>query len=344
MSEVSAPTAVPEQPINHKHKRMNTAIAGAITIALVALLLRSCSSDGSEWLWSADKCASNITTVTGAPGKTGETGAPGSTGAPGATGATGAAGKCTTAYQEWIALGHSGSTSDYLNWLKGAKGDKGVAGAQGLTGAIGPQGPPGIAGTNGINGATGATGATGPAGPQGPQGIQGIQGIPGVTSGFGDSASFWDLTQQGDDGAGGYLPNTAYPMQFGQADTANNIGISMTAGNQITFTHAGVYNIAFSAQISRSQGGASSNISIWLAKNGTNVPDTNTDFTLQSNAQRYVAAWNFFVPVTCATTCDTYQLMWSAESEFSALVYIPAQTLPDRPAIPSIILTVNQVK
>mgnify|MGYP006268227349 CR=1 FL=1 len=321
---------------------MNTAITAAIVIALVALLLRSCNSDGSKWLWNADECAGSVTTVTGAPGPVGPTGspgAPGKTGPQGATGATGAAGACTTAYQEWLDLGYNGTKSDFLDWSKGAKGD---------TGAVGPQGLQGIQGIQGLIGPTGASGPAGPAGAVGPQGPTGLTGAtgptgPAGTSGMGDAASFWDLTQQGDDGPGGYLPDTAYPMQFGVADP-DNVGISMTAGNAITFTRAGTYNIAFSAQISRSQGGASSNISIWLAKNGVNVPDTNTDFTLQSNAQRYVAAWNFFVPVTCSTTCDSYQLMWSAESEYSALVYIGPQTAPVRPAIPSIILTVNQVR
>ena len=318
---------------------MYTMISVAVILAIIALLLRSCGDDGTRWLWSDEACDASLTTVTGAPGAPGSTGAPGKTGPTGPTGSTGVAGVCTTAYQEWLDLGYTGTKSDFLSWLKGAKGDTGAIGPQGiqglmgLTGASGPVGPTGAEGPQGPTGLTGLTGAIGATGPQGPAG----------TSGMGDSGSFWDLTKQGDDGVGGYLPDTAYPMQFG-VSSADNVGVSMTAGNQITFTHPGVYNIAFSAQITRSQGGASSNISIWLAKNGVNVPDSNTDFTLQSNAQRYVAAWNFFVPVTCATTCDTYQLMWSAESEYSALVYLPAQTTPDWPAIPSIILTVNQLK
>lgn len=105
-----------------------------------------------------------------------------------------------------------------------------------------------------------------------------------------------------------------------------------------------MFNVAFSAQVTRSQGGSSSNITIWIRRNGVDVPDSATDFTLQANSQRYVAAWNFFVPVTCATTCDYYELMWSAESEYTALVYLPSQTGPVRPAIPSVIMTVNQVK
>lgn len=343
MSQVS--TTEPMNPnaqdkTRHNHPKMNSAIAGAVVIALLGLFLRSCNSDGSTWLWNSEKCDVTYTSGTGAPGKTGSQGTPGT---------------CTSTYEEWLAEGHTGTRTEFLQWLKGVKGDDGVPGAvgpqgvrgyQGLMGLTGAQGPIGLNGAQGAQGSTGLTGAQGPiglTGAQGPIGLTGPQG-PAGTSGMGDSASFWDLTQQGDDGAGGYLPDTAYPMQFGQADLVNNTGITMTAGNTITFTHAGVYNIAFSAQITRSQGGTSSNMSIWLAKNGVNVDDTTTDFTLQSNATRYVAAWNFFVPVTCTITCDTYQLMWSAESEYTAIVYIAPQTAPTRPAIPSLILTVNQVK
>jgi hypothetical protein len=207
----------------------------------------------------------------------------------------------------------------------------------GLTGLNGTNGTDGANGTNGING---ADGAQGPIGPQGPQGIQG----PAGPAGFGDSGSFWDDTTQGNGGVAPYAANTAYAMTYDTADIANNQGVSITSGSQVTFTHAGVYNIQFSAQLERTQGGSSSNVSIWLRENGVDVPLTDTDITVQSNATRLVAAWNFFAPVSCATTCDHYELMWSSESPYMSILYLPPQTAPARPAIPSVILTVNQVK
>jgi hypothetical protein len=181
---------------------------------------------------------------------------------------------------------------------------------------------------------------TGPAGPQGEQGPQGVPGETG-TSGLGDSGSFWDVTIQG--GPGVYEADTPYPMLLGEADTANNQGVSITNGSQFTFTNPGVYNLAFSAQLWRLQGGDVSYTSIWLRKNGVDVPDTATDVTLLSNGTRFVAAWNFFVPVTCDESgCDKYQLMWSSTTEQTEMLYLPANGV--RPAIPSLIATVNQVK
>ena len=303
------------------HRRFRGGLSIIGTIAVVALLLHGCDSDGGGFAWLG---GSHV----GKTGAQGERGAQGVQGVPGEQGATGPVG----------AMGARGLTGE-----TGPRGFRGFRGVPGINGADGVNGINGLNGVDGTNGFNGTNGAVGPTGPTGATGATGPQG-PAGTSGLGDSGSFWDVTTQGDDGPGGYLPDTAYPMLFGQADTGNNQGVSITSGSRISFSNNGVYNIAFSAQVTRSQGGSASNISIWLRRNGVDVPDSSTDVTLQANSQRYVAAWNFFVPVTCTTTCDYYEIMWSAESEYTALVYLPAQTAPVRPAIPSIIMTVNQVR
>ena len=251
----------------------------------------------------------------------------------GPSGVTGAAG--LSAYQIWLDLGNEGTPIDFIESLRGPSGSEGQNGINGLS-AYEVWQSLGNTGTmqDFINSLIGPQGIQGEPGPQGPAG----------TSGLGASASFWDTTQQGDDGPGGYLANVAYPMLFNSADSANNVSITMTSGSRITFTLPGVYNIAFSAQISRSQGGLENEVSIWLRKNGVDVPETATDVSLFSNGSRLVAAWNFFAPVTCNGTCDYYQLVWSSDSDNTALLYDPPRDAPLRPAVPSVILTVNQVK
>ena len=266
-----------------------------------------------------------LDSLVGAPGAAGEAGAPGvctvgETGAPGEAGASG-----LSAYEVWLSQGHVGSELVFLASL------------------VGPSGSPGPEGAPGPQGATGETGA---------QGAQGPQGIPGTITGFGDSGNFWDLTIQGPEGSVSAGTNTAYPVYLGESDTVNNQGITVTSGagdvsgraSYLTFTHPGVYNIAFSLQLLRTQGGSPDTVSIWLRKNGANEPNTNTDITLISNGQKQVAAWNFFVPVECSPTCDTWQLMWSADGAHTNIWYQTPQSNPDRPAIPSVILTVNQVR
>ena len=303
--------------------------------------------------------------LAGVPGSQGATGNTGAAGNPGATG--------KSAYQIWLANGNSGTESDFLKSLVGQDGVDGAPGicSVGETGASGQPGASGAPGAAGLsayeiwltNGGVGSVevflaSLIGPTGAPGPTGATGAAGPPGV-SGMGYSGSFWDVTIQGGDGLVSTGTNTAYPIYFSKADTANNSGVSIVRceGDQvrpdgypavpkscITFSHGGVYNIAFSAQLYRTSGGNADVFSFWLREDGNNVPDTNTDLTLISNGQKQVAAWNFFVPVTCNGSCSTYQLMWSVSGGNSNLWYEPAHTGPARPAIPSVILTVNQVR
>jgi hypothetical protein len=290
------------------HRTLGAIATTALIIAIIALLLRGCDV-GSE---TSDRRVRDCLALIGQieDGATGETGATGEQGSDGATGPQGEAGE----------EGETGSTGkpgtpgadgtdgeDGATGQTGATGPQGEAGATGQTGATGPQGEPGIQGVAGGCGlsayevwlALGNEGTeqdfidslTAPAGPQGEQGPQGVPGETG-TSGLGDSGSFWDVTIQG--GPGVYEADTPYPMLLGEADTANNQGVSITNGSQFTFTNPGVYNLAFSAQLWRLQGGNVSYTSIWLRKNGVDVPDTATDVTLLSNGTRFVAAWNFF--------------------------------------------------
>jgi hypothetical protein len=282
-------------------------------------------------------------------------GAAGSDGIDGADGAPGTDG--LSAFELWLHVYPNGTLDEFIAFIEGKVGSPGADGAPGEctigdTGQAGPQGIPGVPGADGEPGPQGEPGAPGQDGRDGRDGADGI-------SGFGDSGSFWDVTVQGDDGLVSQAANTAHPMYLGNADNAHNRGVTVErcAGDQtkpalypttpkscITFTNPGVYNIAFSAQLWRTQGGNEDVISIWLRKNGVNVAESRTDVTLQSNSIKSVAAWNFFAPVECSSTCDTYQLMWSFKESHTNLWFEAATTDPARPAIPSIILTVNQVQ
>lgn len=78
-----------------------------------------------------------------------------------------------SAYQDWIASGHTGTQSDYLLSLIGPTGAKGIVGLKGEAGNIGLIGPTGDPGKNGTNGKPGEKGMVGPQGDPGPQGQPG---------------------------------------------------------------------------------------------------------------------------------------------------------------------------
>ena len=131
---------------------------------------------------------------------------------------------------------------------------------------------------------------------------------------------------------------TANVMLIRVTDFAS--GISIASNSRITMSRTGVYNIQFSSQFSRAGGAGFSTVEVWLSKNGSNVPETNTQLNVPQSGGKAVAAWNFLVQ---ATANDYYQLYWSSTDTSVEMWYAAAGTNPTRPETPSIILTVCQV-
>ena len=126
-------------------------------------------------------------------------------------------------------------------------------------------------------------------------------------------------------------------MTYNTTDFSN--GVSIVSNSRITIANAGVYNIQFSAQLDKSDSGDDT-VQIWLCKNGSNVANSNTETTLVGNNGKHVAAWNWFVN---AAAGDYFELCWQSSDTELFINYIAAATTPTRPAIPSVILTVNKV-
>jgi len=141
---------------------------------------------------------------------------------------------------------------------------------------------------------------------------------------------------------GSFYSNQTQNGGGGYAVTLNNTvaskGVSITANSRITFAHPGVYNIAFSSQLDKTDSGTDL-AEFWLKKNGVDVPWSNTIVELDGNNAKVVAAWNFFETIT--TPGHYLELYWYSSDTASRLYAQPANS---RPGIPSVILTVNQVR
>lgn len=137
---------------------------------------------------------------------------------------------------------------------------------------------------------------------------------------------------------GPHAANSIQPFTYTNVDFSKDISLVDTS--KITFAKAGKYNIAFSAQMH--QLNSSGIVNIWLRKNGNNVPLTNTKFSITANNPYYVAAWNLFVD---AAAGDDFELIWSSDSPNTVIEYEAATGSgpTEKPAIPSIILTVNEI-
>lgn len=146
--------------------------------------------------------------------------------------------------------------------------------------------------------------------------------------------SFYDTTEQT------ATANVATPMKLNSVDFANGVSVSNDgAGNStlISVSRTGVYNIQFSAQFVRQQGGSAKNANIYIRKNGTAVPWSATYVSFESNAVYIVAAWNWLIELTPS---DTLELMWVQNDDIH-MVNAPANAT--HPEVPSLIVTVTQV-
>lgn len=99
---------------------------------------------------------------------------------------------------------------------------------------------------------------------------------------------------------------------------------------------AGVYNIEFSAQVDSNKG-SDSELWIWLAVNGSDVPESASVIRVKGNDGETVAAWNFLVELA---PNDYFSIIWAADSLQTYLETFAASAFA--PAIPSLILTVTQ--
>jgi hypothetical protein len=118
-------------------------------------------------------------------------------------------------------------------------------------------------------------------------------------------------------------------------------GVTLVSNSRITATRTGTYNLQFSAQVQTTVGGGPE-VYIWLRKNGTNVQYSNTAITIKNQNDRYVAAWNFVENLNAG---EYLELVWYVNGGASAqLVAIPAGPTNGGVAVPSVILTMTQIK
>jgi hypothetical protein len=137
-------------------------------------------------------------------------------------------------------------------------------------------------------------------------------------------------------------PNTPCTMSYSTTDFSyGGITISGSHSDKIKINNSGIYNIQFSAQTSKTTG-TSTTVYIWLAKNGVEIPFSNTGVTLAGGSNDVaIPAWNFYVS---ASAGDSYQILFASTTNTAFIQYTPSGSVGlTGPAVPSVILTVNRV-
>lgn len=130
--------------------------------------------------------------------------------------------------------------------------------------------------------------------------------------------------------------NTAYAVTFNTTAYARGIRVGSPT-SRILCNRPGIYNFIFSAQIDKTSGGTA-NIWMWGRKNGTDIAQSASRMQIQGNNAEAIMTVNFFVEMSNG---DYFELMY-AVSDVSVIILAEAATA-FAPAVPSVILTVNQV-
>jgi len=130
--------------------------------------------------------------------------------------------------------------------------------------------------------------------------------------------------------------DTAKEVTFTETQLAENVTLDGSPQSRITIRAAGVYNFQFSIQIASSNSNAQY-VWIWPRLNGLDVPNSATEISISSNSAKIVPAWNFVFPMRVG---DYFELMWATSSTNVTLEHFAPTAFC--PAVPSVILTVNQ--
>ena len=135
---------------------------------------------------------------------------------------------------------------------------------------------------------------------------------------------------------------TAYAITLNTTDYSN--GIYVSNSSRINVRNYGIYNLQFSIQFKNTTNDAQ-DVDIWFRKNGTNIADSNSRFSLPArkssgDPSQLIAALNFFLELQAN---DYVEVMWRVTDTGVSIEHFGTSTSPTRPAVPSAIVTMTYV-
>jgi hypothetical protein len=127
-------------------------------------------------------------------------------------------------------------------------------------------------------------------------------------------------------------------------------GISVVSNSRITFAKEGIYNVSYSIQLKNTDNSAH-DVDIWLRKNGTDIPSSNSRFSLPARKSSGDPSHLIAVtPVMVDITADNQyvEIMWRVSSTTVSIEHFPAVAAspgvtPAIPATPSAIVGITHV-
>lgn len=178
----------------------------------------------------------------------------------------------------------------------------------------------------------------------------GISGntFTGITRGVKSTTNVAHLAGVAVSEAAGVTVGTAVAIVLDTVDYENGIHVggvttSTVPDSKIYFEYDGIYNLQFSLQL-LNYSNAEDNVTVWLKKNGTDVPLTASIEQVNakhgSNPGATIMALNLYVEALASQYVELY---WHSNSGNTVLATYPPGTAPVHPASPSAIVTVSFV-
>jgi len=135
---------------------------------------------------------------------------------------------------------------------------------------------------------------------------------------------------------------TAYAITLNTTDYSN--GIYVSNSSRINVRNYGIYNLQFSIQFKNTTNDVQ-DVDIWFRKNGTNIADSNSRFSLPArkssgDPSHLIAALNFFLELQAN---DYVEVMWRVTDTGVSIEHFGTSTSPTRPAVPSAIVTMTYI-
>jgi len=122
--------------------------------------------------------------------------------------------------------------------------------------------------------------------------------------------------------------------------TSSLSSASYLTGSKFYVAKNGLYDVQYTIQINRVASSGTATVSVWLKKDGVNVPLTNRNFTSTGNTgtASTVGSSNYFITMTSGSYLE---LAWSTSDTAVILQALPSSSL--QPTTPSISATLNRV-
>jgi hypothetical protein len=135
---------------------------------------------------------------------------------------------------------------------------------------------------------------------------------------------------------------TAYAITLNTTDYSN--GVYVSNSSRVNVRNAGVYNLQFSIQFKNTTN-SSQDADVWFRKNGTDITASNSRFGIPArkssgNPSHIIGALNYFIELAAG---DYLEIMWGVTDTDVTIETFAAGTSPTRPAVPSVITTVNYI-